>query len=260
MLTQTSRALPLDRMGVDPGLPVSDIACFFDHLPDAAFSTKDSRLRFTAANAAMLELCGVARGADIIGRTACDFFAKACADRYEEAERRVLLTGRSGMVQLDRCETMQAVTAWLLIRRWPMISDHNVTGVVTLARNLDNAEQKRPVYSRLLAALGYIEAHVGLSFDYSAMAASAGASLSQLQRDFVNVIGLSPRDYVTQLRFESALDMLGERRPIAEIAHACGYSDQSAFTRRFRSATGMSPMQYRRSYEMRRQRPRLVSA
>lgn len=260
MLTQTSRPLAIDRLGAAPGLSVGDIARLFDHFPGAAFVTKDARLRFTAANAAMLELCGLTRSGDIIGRSAGDFFTKPCAERHETAERRVLRTGRSGLVVLDRCETIEARFAWLLIRRWPIVGEHGVTGVVTLSRRLEPCEQKRPVYSRLLAALSYIEAHAGSSFDYAAMAARAGVSPSQLQRDFVNVLGLSPRDYVIQLRFESAFDMLAERRPIAEIAHACGYADQSAFTRRFRSATGMSPMQYRRAFEARSPRQRAASA
>jgi AraC-like DNA-binding protein len=37
------------------------------------------------------------------------------------------------------------------------------------------------------------------------------------------------------------------RRSIAEIAHACGYADHSAFTRQFRATTGLSPSELRRS-------------
>jgi len=36
--------------------------------------------------------------------------------------------------------------------------------------------------------------------------------------------------------------------PIVNVAHACGFADQSAFTRRFRATIGMSPSEYRRMH------------
>jgi AraC-like DNA-binding protein len=37
------------------------------------------------------------------------------------------------------------------------------------------------------------------------------------------------------------------QKSVAEIAHACGFYDHSAFTRAFRAATGMTPTQFRQS-------------
>jgi AraC-like DNA-binding protein len=38
-----------------------------------------------------------------------------------------------------------------------------------------------------------------------------------------------------------------EKMPIVEVALACGFSDQSAFTRQFKTTTGLTPSEYRRS-------------
>lgn len=38
------------------------------------------------------------------------------------------------------------------------------------------------------------------------------------------------------------------RDPIALIASKCGYSDQSAFPRKFREAMGLSPAEYRKTF------------
>jgi len=47
---------------------------------------------------------------------------------------------------------------------------------------------------------------------------------------------------------EAALQRLHQSdASIAAIASECGYSDQSAFTRRFRQTIGFSPSEYRRS-------------
>ena len=34
---------------------------------------------------------------------------------------------------------------------------------------------------------------------------------------------------------------------VAEVAHACGYSDHSAFTRQFRATVGLTPREFRRA-------------
>lgn len=232
---------------VEPGLPLEAIESFFDPLPGACFFAKDTTLRFTSANAAMVQLCGVRDRTEVIGRSARDFFAEPTREGYERAERRVIRTGRSSTTRLDQCVRLRGRPVWLLLNHRPILQNGGPAGVVTIARTLDLPDHRQAIYARLAAALDYLHANFGAAFKYRDFAASAGVSLSQLQRDFVQVLGLTPRAYLTSVRFETALDMLAERRPVVEVAHACGYADQSAFTRRFRCAIGASPMQYSRS-------------
>jgi PAS domain S-box-containing protein len=234
------------------GLPVQAIELLFDHLPGACFFTTDAALHYTSANAAMVALCGARDRSSVIGRSARDFFAEPARQRHELADLRVMRTGRPCTKQLDRCVRLRGRPVWLLVNRWPILQGDRAIGVATVAQCLDLSEHRQPMYIRLASAIDYLHANFGASFDYQELAASAGVSHSQLQRDFLQVLGLSPRSYLTRVRFEAALDMLAENRPIVEIAHACGYADQSAFTRRFSSAIGMSPVQYRRSEASRR--------
>lgn len=233
--------------GSAAGLPAEAIESLFDNLPGVAFCTKDASLRFTAASAAMVELCGARGREEVIGRSASDFFDEGAAKRYETADLRVLRTRRSIINQLDQCARLRGRAKWVLLSHWPILQRGEPIGVATVARSLDPTGYRRRIYERLAVALGYLHANFNASFEFADLAASAGVSLSQLQRDFVQVLGLTPRAYLIQLRFEMAVDMLAEQRAIVEVAHACGYADQSAFTRRFRTAMGMSPMQYRRS-------------
>ncbi|WP_426107732.1 helix-turn-helix domain-containing protein [Massilia sp. TSP1-1-2] len=50
-----------------------------------------------------------------------------------------------------------------------------------------------------------------------------------------------------QPRLGAAMGMIESDRThsIADIAYACGYTDHSAFSRQFKSHTGMIPVQYR---------------
>jgi len=60
--------------------------------------------------------------------------------------------------------------------------------------------------------------------------------------------GLAPRPLATHLRLIAAKRMLAEGVPIASAAAACGFHDQSHFTRQFCAAYGMSPAQFRRAH------------
>jgi AraC family transcriptional regulator len=68
-----------------------------------------------------------------------------------------------------------------------------------------------------------------------------------LARAFRNFLGHTPGDFLRSLRIERAARLLATtRRPISEIAFACGFADQSHFTRQFRRSVGVPPAAYRR--------------
>jgi transcriptional regulator GlxA family with amidase domain len=52
---------------------------------------------------------------------------------------------------------------------------------------------------------------------------------------------------VVQLRVNHAQAMLSAGAPVAAVANACGFSDQSHLTRVFRKAVGVPPGKYRRA-------------
>jgi AraC-like DNA-binding protein len=53
--------------------------------------------------------------------------------------------------------------------------------------------------------------------------------------------------YLVKVRIDAACHRLSNTtEPIAQIALSCGYSDQSAFSRQFKQAVGISPLAYRK--------------
>lgn len=231
------------------------VEALFDQLPQSPFFIKDQALRYVSANAAMLDLCGVKTKADIEGRTAADFFAEVARRRYETLDRQVMRTQRPALDQLDLCVRLRGGPVWLLFGRWPIANAaRDSVGVVVIARRLETPDRRHPTYERLAHAVEHIKANFRAPLDIADLARRAGVSVSQLERDFIGLFGLPPRRYLTKVRLEAAVELLETDWPIVEIAHACGYSDQSAFTRRFTAAVGLSPSEYRRAHT-RRARP-----
>lgn len=228
-------------------LPLSLVEHLFDHLPRAPFFVKDASLCYVAANAAMLALCGVGSRGDLIGKTARDFFPSKLSERYETLDREVLASGRPIRERLDLSLRGGVRAEWLLFERWPVMVDGDVVGVAATSRSLEAPDRRHPTYERVALVATRIQREFNTRIRLADLAKEVCISPSQLKRDFVAVFGVAPQRYLQKARIDAALEQLRGGRPIAEVAHACGYSDQSAFTRRFHEAVGITPREYRAS-------------
>lgn len=75
-------------------------------------------------------------------------------------------------------------------------------------------------------------------------------SPSHISHLFKAVTGSSVMRYLTDCRLAAAKRYLAETDlEIGAIVEACGFSDNSNFSRMFRSVTGMSPTHFRRQYQ-----------
>jgi|CXWL01.1.fsa_nt_gi AraC-like DNA-binding protein len=221
----------------------------FEWLPTTAFYVKDNALRYVMANSAMAELSKASSRMEVLGKTARDLFPEIVRLRHETLDRYVMRTRVPLRDQLELCISMSGSKAWLLTTRWPVCDEMGaVVGVAALARLLDAERRNHAGYEKLSAALEHLQAHFYAPCDIGDLARRVGLSSWQLKRDFFAVFGIPPKRYLTKIRLEAALERLSGDAPIVEVAHACGYPDQSAFTRRFRALVGMSPSEYRRAF------------
>ena len=98
----------------------------------------------------------------------------------------------------------------------------------------------------LAAALRHIREHVGRPLRVAELAALAHLSEYRFARRVRALFGLTPAQLVIKTRIDAAREMLREgSAPIGAVALACGYCDQSALTRQFKAAVGLTPAQYR---------------
>jgi AraC-like DNA-binding protein len=94
----------------------------------------------------------------------------------------------------------------------------------------------------------YIEEHLSESIELETLADIAGLSKWHFARAFKESVGTPPHFYLVQRRLERAQQLLAETDlPLAQIALKIGFSDQSHFSRRFRTVLGLTPRSFRRS-------------
>ena len=75
----------------------------------------------------------------------------------------------------------------------------------------------------------------------------AGVSPAHLSRSMRTAYGVTPTDFVTDLRLEHASSLLAAtNEPVATIAARCGFASQSYFSRCFTAAHHLSPREFRR--------------
>lgn len=87
------------------------------------------------------------------------------------------------------------------------------------------------------------------------VAAALGISVRTLQTLF-RTVGTSPAHWLWQRRLECARDRLAspdfEALSIGDVAYGCGFVDQGHFSRRFKTAFGVSPREWRSEARARR--------
>lgn len=94
----------------------------------------------------------------------------------------------------------------------------------------------------------YLREHVREDVPMQTLAGLVRLSLRQFHRKFKQAFGMPPNQFHIQMRVKAASDLLiTDLRPIAEIADALGFSDDTLFIRQFKSRMGVTPLQYRKS-------------
>jgi AraC-like DNA-binding protein len=101
-----------------------------------------------------------------------------------------------------------------------------------------------PVVAAALRRLHTRPAH---PWTVEGLAHAVGVSRSTLAARFKRLVGKGPLEYLTDWRIELAAERFRRSRDtVATIAHAVGYSSESAFSVAFKRVTGSSPGTYRR--------------
>lgn len=99
----------------------------------------------------------------------------------------------------------------------------------------------------------FLEAHLQEpALSNGEMARQVGLSEPYFRKLFLKSYGISPWQYLMQLRLRKARQLLeNSGLPLDEVAAACGYSNFYYFLKVFKAQTGYTPTEYRNRYQNR---------
>ena len=219
----------------------------FDHLPETVFFLKDQTGRYLAVNQSLVERCGLRVKGELVGRHVREVFPAELAERYAAQDEAVLRSGRPIIDHLELHWYARRQAGWCLTTKLPLRNDAGkIVGLIGISRDLRAPGDKETIPASLANTLEYLETHYDESLSPAALAQRARLSPIRFSRLIKRIFRLTPSQLITQTRLAAASSLLqATGRPVAAIAHDCGFYDHSAFTRAFRSATGLTPTQFR---------------
>jgi AraC-like DNA-binding protein len=225
-------------------IPAREVEALFDALPNVVFFVKDEHGRYTHANLTLVGRLGLKRRGDVVGRHVTELFPANLGRAYAAQDQRVL----NGELIEDYLEVHifpSRRPGWCLTCKRPLRIKETITGLVGISRDLGPPDARHPTYDRLRRAFAYLQEHYAGEVRMQTLAALVDLSVAQLERHFRRVFLLSPRQALNKLRIEAAMRFLHGEESVAAIGVACGFADQSAFSRRFKATVGMTPRDYR---------------
>lgn len=107
-------------------------------------------------------------------------------------------------------------------------------------------EQPKVSDTLIQQAIRIIEEEYNTILGVQQLAERMNISFSHFSRSFKDEIGISPVQYLTNLRIQKAMnDLLNTKETIQQIAIKNGYSNGNYFCNVFRKIVGITPTQYR---------------
>lgn len=224
------------------------LTALFDLTPDVAFFVKDNAGHYVAVNESLLARHGLQKASDALGKRPSDICPGDFGRIPTEQDRRVLKTGKPLMNSLELQWIRPRQPVWCLTSKLPLRdSDGNLIGLIGFSRDVRAPVDPKEIPTALATALADFEQDLSAEFSTTVLANRARLSPARLARLTKKLFGLTPLQLIAKTRITAASRLLLETEStVAEIAHRCGYSDQSAFSRAFRLMTGVTPIEYRR--------------
>lgn len=218
----------------------------FDCLPDVDLFVKDRQARYVVVSEGMVYRAGMRSKEQLLGRTTLEVFGAPLGQAYYDQDRRVLDTGAEIRDRLE-LHFYPDGSCWYLTQKFPLRDvEGRVVGLAGFSWDVNHPKTGDGTYRMVAEAVEYLKQNYAEPIRVEELARMARLSMARFERLIKRVFYVTPGQLLAKTRLEAAARMLAEgAESIAEVAHACGYSDHSAFCRHFKSAADMTPTEYR---------------
>ncbi len=223
----------------------------FDAVPDIVFFVKDAHGRYMAVNGTLASRCGLPDKESAIGLTAEELFPPPLGEGFASQDHEILKTGQGIRDHLELHLYAGGRRGWCLTFKEPVRArDGRVIGVCGISRDLHGPSDRQEDFAAMSKAIDHIHKHFDEPLRLPQLAEMAGLSVYQFDQRIRSLFHVTAGQYLVKVRIDAACDRLAQTNEvIAQIALSCGYSDQSAFSRQFKQAVGISPLAYRKKMQ-----------
>jgi len=104
------------------------------------------------------------------------------------------------------------------------------------------------IYQRIVRAKLYIDGHYAEPLEVNDIAGAAYSSQFHFIRQFKEVYGKTPHQYLIQVRIINAKQLLRTGAPVAQVCRAVGFESLGSFSSLFKRLEGKTPSQYLRKH------------
>jgi AraC-like DNA-binding protein len=186
---------------------------------------------------------------DYIGRTCKDIYPKEFAEQYMALVRQVRETGVAVENQVYT-HAADHSTDFRIASVYPLRDAHDaIIGTATVWRPVASGDTLPDWYGCLKRVVTFIDKNYARPITLQTLAAEAGMSITHFRRRFAGILHITPARYLATIRVNAAIKLLTSTHMLlTEIAHACGFYDQSHFIRTFKRLRRQTPAQYRRAH------------
>ena len=101
-------------------------------------------------------------------------------------------------------------------------------------------------YVQIRQSKAFIEKYHSEKIELEEMAAVAFMSRFHYIRIFQQVYGVTPRQYLRDLRISKAKELLKKGLPVTQVCYDVGYESLQTFSSTFKRGTGYSPKAYQK--------------
>jgi len=163
---------------------------------------------------------------------------------YRRNEAFNLLTAKLVRLQGNNFNKLQfdETMAALLLH---LLQQHNNVQAAIAKLPPVKAAVKAELYKRLSLATDYIHAAYMGNIELDDIAAAACLSKFHFMRLFKQVNGVSPYQYIQQLRMDKAMQRITAGESVQQVADLLGYENANSLSRIFKQRTGQYPTRYK---------------
>ena len=222
------------------------VSQLFEHMTDTYFFVKDTEGHFIKANQAFLKLFGYDKVEQIVGLTDYDMVSRELAVRYEMDDARIF-SGEKICEVSEPVSSEEGIVSMHVSTKLPIKDkDGLIIGLIGITRDTLKTLDVLSPLQEFQGVLDIIEKDYDKTIKIDDLAKEVCMSSSTFLRRFKLQFGITPSNYIKQVRYKMASRLLIESsESISEVSYKCGFSDQSHMTREFKKVAGLTPKAYR---------------